>query len=55
MDIRPFPVPTDEGGMVPSELEHILANWKEEDHEGKRRPHVMYTIPVGQNPTGTVS
>ncbi|KAH7343754.1 pyridoxal phosphate-dependent transferase [Rhizoctonia solani] len=52
--IRPYPVPLDSLGMIPGDLERILAEWKEEDHEGKRRPHVMYTIPIGQNPTGAV-
>ncbi|KAG9092195.1 hypothetical protein FRC06_000201 [Ceratobasidium sp. 370] len=50
--VRPFPVPMDDVGMLPGKLEEILRDWKEEEHEGKRRPHVMYTIPVGQNPTG---
>ncbi|CUA70154.1 hypothetical protein RSOLAG22IIIB_00502 [Rhizoctonia solani] len=52
--VRPYPVPMDSLGMIPHGLECILAEWKEDDHEGKRRPHVMYTIPVGQNPTGAV-
>ncbi|KAG8759189.1 hypothetical protein FRC11_002411 [Ceratobasidium sp. 423] len=52
--VRPYPVPMDNVGMIPSDLERILAEWKEEDHEGKQRPHVMYTIPIGQNPTGAV-
>ncbi|KAG8743958.1 hypothetical protein FRC10_011032 [Ceratobasidium sp. 414] len=50
--VRPFPVPMDDVGMLPDKLEEILRDWKEKEHEGKRRPHVMYTIPVGQNPTG---
>ncbi|QRV87930.1 aminotransferase class I and II protein [Ceratobasidium sp. AG-Ba] len=52
--VRPFPVPIDGIGMVPEKLEALLRDWKEDEHEGKRRPHVMYTIPVGQNPTGAV-
>ncbi|KAF8709556.1 Cyclophilin-like protein, partial [Rhizoctonia solani] len=52
--VRPYPVPMDNLGMIPRELEQILEQWNEVDHEGKRRPHVMYTIPVGQNPTGAV-
>ncbi|KAG8701459.1 hypothetical protein FRC09_005355 [Ceratobasidium sp. 395] len=52
--VRPFPVPIDDVGMLPDKLEEILRDWKEEEHEGKRRPHVMYTIPIGQNPTGAV-
>lgn len=54
MGIRPFPVPMDNVGMIPSGLENILANWKDEEHDGKSRPHVMYTIPIGQNPTGAI-
>ncbi|KAG9083456.1 hypothetical protein FS749_006017, partial [Ceratobasidium sp. UAMH 11750] len=50
--IRPFPVPMDEVDMLPDKLGEILRDWKEEEHGGERRPHVMYTIPVGQNPTG---
>ena len=52
--VRPFPVPTDSLGMIPSELERVLGGWKEDEHDGKRRPHVMYTIPIGQNPTGAI-
>ncbi|TBU50218.1 pyridoxal phosphate-dependent transferase [Dichomitus squalens] len=40
----------DEGGMIPSELERTLATW---DPARGRRPHVMYLIPCGQNPTGS--
>ncbi|CAE6412939.1 unnamed protein product [Rhizoctonia solani] len=40
--------------MIPDDLERILAEWNEDEREGKRRPHVMYTIPIGQNPTGAV-
>ncbi|KAJ1308692.1 hypothetical protein OPQ81_004383 [Rhizoctonia solani] len=52
--VRPYPIPMDSLGMIPGDLERILSEWKEENHEGKRRPHVMYTIPIGQNPTGAV-
>ncbi|OBZ65805.1 hypothetical protein A0H81_14224 [Grifola frondosa] len=40
----------DDGGLIPEELERILANWNE---ERGRRPHVLYTVPCGQNPTGS--
>ncbi|OBZ66803.1 Aromatic amino acid aminotransferase C56E4.03 [Grifola frondosa] len=40
----------DGGGLVPEELEKILTEWK----SGRRRkPHVLYTVPCGQNPTGS--
>ncbi|CAG7923095.1 unnamed protein product [Penicillium olsonii] len=30
-------------------LQHVLENW---DFRRGRRPHLMYTVPTGQNPTG---
>jgi aromatic amino acid aminotransferase I len=45
------PVRIDAGGLVPAELEKVLSTWNEE-RQG-RRPHVLYTTPCGQNPTGS--
>jgi kynurenine/2-aminoadipate aminotransferase len=42
-------VKTDQDGLVPDALRHVLQNWK----SGLRRPRVLYTIPTGQNPSGT--
>ncbi|KAH8106895.1 L-tyrosine:2-oxoglutarate aminotransferase [Cristinia sonorae] len=44
-------VKIDEGGLIPENLKQILANWNVES-QGKR-PHVLYTVPCGQNPTGS--
>ena len=44
-----FPVPIDENGIIPEKLEKILDNWT----EGAPKPKLLYTIPTGQNPTGT--
>jgi aromatic amino acid aminotransferase I len=49
--IKWVPVKIDAGGLVPAELEKILAEWNEQ--EQGRRPHVLYTTPCGQNPTGS--
>jgi len=38
--------------MTAEGLEDILANWKPEAHHGMRRPTLLYTVPVCQNPTG---
>lgn len=50
------PVAIDDEGMLatgPGGLEDVLENW---DHSKGRRPHLMYTVTVGQNPTsGTLS
>ncbi|KAI0332553.1 PLP-dependent transferase [Cubamyces sp. BRFM 1775] len=40
----------DAGGMIPAELEKTLENW---DPARGRRPHVLYIVPCGQNPTGS--
>ncbi|KAI0797535.1 L-tyrosine:2-oxoglutarate aminotransferase [Abortiporus biennis] len=44
------PVRIDQGGMIPEDLERIMSTW-DESIRG-RKPHVMYTVPCGQNPTG---
>jgi kynurenine/2-aminoadipate aminotransferase len=42
-----IPVGTDDGGLVPENLERALAEC------GDNKPRVLYTIPTGQNPGGT--
>lgn len=44
-----FPVPIDENGIIPSKLANILDNWT----PGAPKPKLLYTIPTGQNPTGS--
>lgn len=50
------PVAIDDEGMVakgPGGLQDVLENW---DFAKGRRPHLMYTVTIGQNPTsGTLS
>jgi len=41
-------IPSDGEGLIPSELDKILQNWPTE----RKKPKVLYTIPVGQNPSG---
>ncbi|AAS53919.1 AFR548Cp [Eremothecium gossypii ATCC 10895] len=50
--VRAYPVPLDENGMVPERLGELLDNW-ERWHDGVPRPKLLYTVPTGQNPTGT--
>ncbi|ODV89891.1 hypothetical protein CANCADRAFT_20637, partial [Tortispora caseinolytica NRRL Y-17796] len=45
------PVASDSEGMSPASLEATLRTW--EPAVNGKRPHVMYLIPVAQNPTGT--
>ncbi|KDQ61059.1 hypothetical protein JAAARDRAFT_55779 [Jaapia argillacea MUCL 33604] len=50
-NIKWVPVKLDEKGIIPEEMERILTDWNEAAQG--RRPHVLYTIPCGQNPTGS--
>ncbi|KAI5118981.1 hypothetical protein M0805_001120 [Coniferiporia weirii] len=49
--VEPISVKIDGEGMRSDDLRKVLAEWDEEAR-GAKRPHVMYTVPVGQNPTG---
>ena len=71
LGILPAPVKVDGEGLSAVDLEYVLSTWEENARNSKRcgdfspeslncpysfsRPHVLYTIPVGQNPTGAVS
>ncbi|GAA5913791.1 hypothetical protein JCM6882_007700 [Rhodosporidiobolus microsporus] len=50
--IRPVALPMDGEGMTPEGMDDLLGNWNEEERGGMKRPRVLYTIPVTQNPTG---
>lgn len=50
--VQIVPVKADGGGMVatgPGSLEDVLENW---DPSKGRRPHLLYTVTMGHNPTG---
>ncbi|KAJ9485465.1 hypothetical protein VN97_g7894 [Penicillium thymicola] len=42
----------DKDGLLPDDLDLILSTWDESARGGKK-PRLLYTIPTGQNPTGT--
>ncbi|KAG8786531.1 hypothetical protein FRC15_011250 [Serendipita sp. 397] len=44
-------VPLDSMGMRPDALREILENW-DETARGFKRPRLLYTVPIGQNPSG---
>ncbi|KAK7451734.1 hypothetical protein VKT23_012413 [Stygiomarasmius scandens] len=46
------PIPLDKDGILPEALERVLSDW-EQVHPGVRRPHLLYVVPTGQNPTGS--
>lgn len=47
-----FGVPIDEQGLLPEAMDELLSNWDPAARNGARKPHVLYTVPSGQNPTG---
>ncbi|KAG6332903.1 hypothetical protein ID866_6190 [Astraeus odoratus] len=51
LGIKWVPIRMDKDGLIPSDMENVLSNW-DESSQGKR-PHVLYTIPCSQNPTGS--
>ncbi|KXN90261.1 Aromatic amino acid aminotransferase C56E4.03 [Leucoagaricus sp. SymC.cos] len=54
LGIKAVPVPVDNESMRSDALFKLLTMWDENEHGGPR-PRVMYTVPVGQNPTGAAS
>jgi aromatic amino acid aminotransferase I len=51
MGYKPVPLDIDFQGTRPDDLRNVLINWNE-SARGMPRPHVLYQVPVGQNPTG---
>ncbi|KAF5370081.1 hypothetical protein D9758_001083 [Tetrapyrgos nigripes] len=49
--VTPVPVKMDSQGMRSDDLRRILEEWDDQTR-GMLRPRVLYTVPVGQNPTG---
>jgi len=53
MGIRPVPIGIDAEGIDPEALDKTLSEWNVEER-GTKKPSVLYTVPVGQNPTGSI-
>ncbi|OBT66719.1 hypothetical protein VE03_03865 [Pseudogymnoascus sp. 23342-1-I1] len=41
----------DSEGLMPEDMDDILSNW-DVKARGARKPHLLYTVPTGQNPSG---
>jgi aromatic amino acid aminotransferase I len=52
--VRLAGVPMDEEGLLPDAMDNLLSNW-DASVQGGRKPHLLYTVPTGQNPTGATS
>ncbi|PWY71029.1 putative L-kynurenine/alpha-aminoadipate aminotransferase [Aspergillus heteromorphus CBS 117.55] len=51
LGVKAFGVQMDGEGLLPESMDQTLSEWNE-DARGARKPHVLYTVPSGQNPTG---
>ncbi|KAL1972799.1 hypothetical protein VTN31DRAFT_6341 [Thermomyces dupontii] len=51
LGIKVAGIKMDDQGLLPEAMDDILTNW-DVSARGARKPHVLYTIPSGQNPTG---
>ncbi|KYK56000.1 L-kynurenine/alpha-aminoadipate aminotransferase [Drechmeria coniospora] len=51
LGINVFGCALDEQGLMPEAMDRLLTSW-DEKARGARKPHVLYTVPSGQNPTG---
>ena len=52
MGVKVAGVSMDAGGLLPAALDNILTNWNATARGGPK-PFVLYTVPTGQNPTGS--
>ncbi|GAA5984700.1 hypothetical protein JCM5350_007921 [Sporobolomyces pararoseus] len=50
--MKPVALPMDGAGLTVSGMEQLLSSWDPAQHDGMRRPRILYTVPVCQNPTG---
>lgn len=51
LGIKAFGCKIDDQGLIPEAMDELLSNW-DEASRGARKPHLLYTVPSGQNPTG---
>jgi len=51
LGIKVVGVKMDAEGLIAESMDEILSNW-DAKARGARKPHLLYTVPSGQNPTG---
>jgi aromatic amino acid aminotransferase I len=51
MGLKILGIKMDSEGLIPEVMDEILSRW-DVKARGARKPHLLYTIPSGQNPTG---
>ena len=53
LGLKSVGVPMDSEGIIADALDSILDNWDPSAHDMASKPWLLYTIPTGQNPTGS--
>lgn len=51
LGVKVYGIRMDEQGLLPESMDEILGGW-DETVRGAKKPHLLYTVPSGQNPTG---
>lgn len=51
LGVKAFGAKIDDEGLIPEAMDEMLTNW-DAKARGARKPHLLYTVPSGQNPTG---
>ncbi|KAL7942336.1 pyridoxal phosphate-dependent transferase [Trichoderma barbatum] len=51
LGVKAYGIPVDDQGLIPEAMDELLTNW-DAKARGSRKPHLLYTVPSGQNPTG---
>ena len=51
LGVKTFGTRIDDQGIVPEAMDELLSGW-DAVTKGARKPHLLYTVPSGQNPTG---
>ncbi|WQF77681.1 Putative aminotransferase, class I/classII, pyridoxal phosphate-dependent transferase, major [Colletotrichum destructivum] len=52
LGVKAVGVPVDAEGLLPEAMDEILTDWNPAARGNRRKPHLLYTVPSGQNPTG---
>lgn len=51
MGVKSVGIKMDDEGLLPAELDKTMTEW-DPAARGARKPHLLYIVPSGQNPTG---
>lgn len=53
MGVKIVGIKIDSEGLIPEHMDEILSEWNPQTRGGAKKPCLLYTVPTGQNPTGT--